>query len=119
MTVARSQTMTFLSITISITLPVNMRNGSNYKIVRVHNGVAEIIPATVSDFTLSFNTDRFSSYGIIYTPGGTAGGAAGGVGTTTTSTDTAAEHKAYIKGYPDGTFRPVNDISRAEVVTML
>ncbi len=45
-----------------------MRDGSNYKIIRVHNGSSEVIvPAhDQSAHTLTFETDKFSTYAIAY-----------------------------------------------------
>ena len=37
-----------------------------YKVVRVHDGVAEILPTTVSGTSASFETDSFSTYALIY-----------------------------------------------------
>ena len=37
-----------------------------YSIVRVHNGVAETLPSTVSNGKISFSTDKFSTYLIAY-----------------------------------------------------
>lgn len=60
-------------ITITVTIPENMRGGSDYKIIRVHGGTADtIIPTKVTETTLTFETDKFSTYAIAYTPGGTS-----------------------------------------------
>ncbi|BDF07328.1 hypothetical protein [Emergencia timonensis] len=61
-------------ITITVAIPENMRDGSNYKIIRVHNGSSEVIvPAhDQSAHTLTFETDKFSTYAIAYEPKGTS-----------------------------------------------
>lgn len=56
------------NIRMTIEIPLAMRGGSNYVIVRVHNGVAEILPAILDGNTLTFETDRFSTYAIAYEP---------------------------------------------------
>ncbi|MEG2298019.1 MAG: hypothetical protein RR967_02690 [Anaerovoracaceae bacterium] len=63
-------------ISITITIPDNLRGGSNYKIIRMHNGVAEtLIPKYDSmNNTLTFRTDKFSTYAISYTPKESSGG---------------------------------------------
>ena len=58
-------------ITISFAIPENLINTSNnvtrnYFIVRVHDGVSEIINAKVNNNILTFKTDRFSTYALIY-----------------------------------------------------
>ena len=60
-----------------------------YYVIRVHDGVAEILPTTLNGKTITFETDRFSTYSIWYTEQdvkGTAGGTGdkgnGGAGTT-------------------------------------
>lgn len=72
------------------------RNASlkrNYQIVRIHEGVAEVLACVfdAANLTISFETDKFSTYAIVYTDtvvstgGGSTGGNAGtGSGTTTT-----------------------------------
>ena len=38
-----------------------------YYVVRVHEGVAEILPTTLNGKTITFETDKFSTYSIWYT----------------------------------------------------
>jgi|GEM_PF-2699635 len=45
-----------------------------FKIVRIHNGVAETLESTVSDGKISFSTDKFSTYVIVYSDQYQAGG---------------------------------------------
>lgn len=60
------------TFTIKIDVPEELRpvDGVNrtYQIIRVHNGVAEVLDATYdeTDHTLTFMTDRFSTYAIVY-----------------------------------------------------
>ena len=58
-------------IEITITIPDDMRGGSNYVVIRVHDGSAAALPTTQSENKLIFQTDKFSTYAIAYTPGGT------------------------------------------------
>jgi len=55
-------------ITISIVIPEDQRGKTSYEIVRVHNGVLEVLPSTYDPetFTLTFETDKFSTYGVLY-----------------------------------------------------
>lgn len=57
-------------ITITVVIPEDMRDGSDYKIIRVHDGKAETIPSSHDSraHTLTFETDRFSTYAIAYEP---------------------------------------------------
>lgn len=58
-------------VTITIPIPSNMQDLTNFKILRIHEGVQTIITPTVDliNHTLTFQTDRFSSYSIV---GGTS-----------------------------------------------
>lgn len=55
-------------ITVTIELPDDLRGRYSYQIVREHNGIIDILPATVvEDGTkLQFKTNRFSTYSIAY-----------------------------------------------------
>jgi LPXTG-motif cell wall-anchored protein len=61
-------TETLRPITISIVLPENMRGMFNYKMVRIHDGVLEVLTSTYdpATFTLTFTTDKFSTYGVSF-----------------------------------------------------
>ena len=65
-----SVTETTGKITVTITIPEGMRGGSNYVIIRVHGDSAETITPTQSGNDLTFETDKFSTYAIAYTPAG-------------------------------------------------
>lgn len=80
-------------VKISVELPDNLiapkGKTRTYYVIRVHDGVAEILPTTLNGKTITFETDRFSTYSIWYTEQdvkGTAGGTGdkgnGGAGTT-------------------------------------
>lgn len=62
------------AVTITISVPENLRNtdttvSRTYKVVRIHGGKADILDAVYDAATgkLSFETDGFSTYGIVYT----------------------------------------------------
>ena len=55
-------------IKITITIPEVDRGYQNYRVIRIHNGVLEIMETehNEAEHTLTFETDRFSTYAIIY-----------------------------------------------------
>ncbi len=62
------------SIEISVDMPEDLINKNDgvereFSVVRVHNGVAEIIPCRYNESTnkIDFSTDRFSTYTVVYT----------------------------------------------------
>lgn len=55
-----------LPIDISVMLDDNLADKQDYSVIRVHNGKVDTLPATVKDNMLTFSTDRFSSYAIVY-----------------------------------------------------
>lgn len=72
-------------ITITIEIPAELSAPSGkvrtFYIVRVHDGVAELLEAVVKDNKITFETDRFSTYAIGYTETdaeGSQGGSLGG-----------------------------------------
>ena len=54
------------SLTIAMTLKGSLLGHRSYSIARIHNGVTQIIPATLVNGVLTFQTDRFSTYAILY-----------------------------------------------------
>ena len=75
------------AIDISVDLPENIVNNQSgvkreYSVVRMHNGVAEIIPCTYNETTkkLEFSSDKFSTYTIVYTDSAEGSLNTGGVG---------------------------------------
>ena len=70
------------AVTISLTLPSSLLNTNpavtrTYQVVRIHNGVATVIPATFANGKITFETDEFSTYAIIYTDTQNTGGNTG------------------------------------------
>ena len=70
------------AITISLELPSSLINTNpaitrTYKVVRIHDGVATVIPATFANGKITFATDEFSTYAIIYTDTQNTGGNTG------------------------------------------
>jgi hypothetical protein len=62
------------AVTVTITVPDELRNTDSkmvrtYKIIRVHEGKADVLDASFDEKTgkLSFETDRFSTYTLVYT----------------------------------------------------
>ncbi len=67
-------TETNSTVTVSIVIPNELINTDSsikrtYNIVRIHNGVSEIIEGIFNfeDNTFTFETDKFSTYALIYT----------------------------------------------------
>lgn len=57
------------NITITMDIPTTLQSGNrNFSVIRIHNGKAEILPTTViaGGTKVSFRTDRFSTYALIY-----------------------------------------------------
>ncbi len=65
-------TQTETMLTIVIELPEALWGKTAYSIIRVHNGNAEKLAADYNDtfHTLTFQTDRFSTYAVAYTESG-------------------------------------------------
>jgi LysM repeat protein/general stress protein 26 len=64
-------------VKVTIEVPENMRvAGATYKIIRIHNGVATVIDTAVDETTwkLTFETDAFSTYALVYTENTTVSG---------------------------------------------
>lgn len=55
-------------MSISLSLDENLADEEDYEIIRVHNGVSEVVDASYNPETdtLTFDTDRFSTYAIAY-----------------------------------------------------
>jgi len=91
------------AITISLELPSSLINTNpaitrTYKVVRIHDGVATAIPATFANGKITFATNEFSTYAIIYTDtqntGGTSSGSTSTGSTSTGSAGTADSNQA-------------------------
>ncbi len=64
-------TQTNGKISIAIEVPENLRNTDSaiqrtYKIIRIHDGEAEILDGTYANGQFTFQTDKFSVYALIY-----------------------------------------------------
>ena len=62
------------AVTITISVPETLRNTDSavnrtYKVIRIHGGKTDVLDAVYDAATgeLSFETDAFSTYGIVYT----------------------------------------------------
>lgn len=57
-------------MSISLSLDENLADGEDYEIIRVHNGVSDVVEAFYDSETdtLTFDTDCFSIYAIAYKP---------------------------------------------------
>ncbi|MBN6186365.1 S-layer homology domain-containing protein [Aneurinibacillus sp. BA2021] len=97
----------------------------------------EVVPYKGSQLGLKFMITKFSTFTIVkmdknVQPGGNSGGSSGGgresdhspappVSNPTTQVPEKLEvqHNKYMNGYPDGTFRPDQPITRAEIAAIL
>ena len=55
-------------MTFKVAIPTDLiKEGREYFIIRIHNGLAEKLDTTLNeDGTLSFSTDKFSTYALAY-----------------------------------------------------
>lgn len=53
-------------ISITLNIPTNLLSYKYFAIARVHNGVAEFIPASVNGTTVTFSSTKFSTYALVY-----------------------------------------------------
>lgn len=92
-------------VKISVDLPSNLiapkGKTRTYYVIRIHDGEAEMLPVALNGKTITFESDRFSTYSIWYTEQdvkGTDGGSGdkgnGGAGTTTTTGKNDGNKKA-------------------------
>ncbi len=54
-------------VTITLAIPDDLTGKESYEIVRVHNGKAELVTDEVTDDEITFTTNKFSTYAIVYT----------------------------------------------------
>ncbi len=54
-------------VTISVTIPDELAaaDGDTYAVIRIHDGAAEMLDTTADDGTLTFSTDKFSTYALV------------------------------------------------------
>lgn len=54
-------------VKIQITVPANLqKSGRTYKIVRIHNGVTTVLDVSQNGYTITFESDQFSTYALIF-----------------------------------------------------
>lgn len=89
-----AQKLTEIAKPVTVVVPISDEllmdyEHREYKVIRVHNGIAEEISATVDPVakTLTFTTDRFSTYAIAYKSPAGNGGGTGNTGNSGTSSD--------------------------------
>ena len=84
-------------IRYTVVLPKDMNTeNKEFYVIRIHNGVAEKLSATLNgDGTLSFETDRFSTYALAYEDKGTVG--KGDVVDTTAEGTPGVKHTGTVK----------------------
>lgn len=72
-------------VKISLAIPKALqKNGRSYKIIRNHEGVATVLDANVdANYNLTFETDKFSTYALVYSDNTVASPKTGDVNTTT------------------------------------
>ncbi|MGV8905444.1 MAG: InlB B-repeat-containing protein [Acetobacterium sp.] len=56
------------SIQLSIDIGNLINEGKDFRLIRIHNGVAEEIPCQLNGSILSFESQYFSSFALLYTP---------------------------------------------------
>ncbi|HEY5555521.1 InlB B-repeat-containing protein, partial [Acetobacterium sp.] len=55
-------------IQLSIDIGNLINKGTDFRLIRIHNGVAEEIPSQLNGSILSFESQYFSSFALVYTP---------------------------------------------------
>lgn len=90
-----------------------------------HDGEKEVVAGTTvyrngSPYGIEIELDKFSTFALVRL-GSSGGGIGGNGGDAGTDGQTGAKdkHTAYVKGYPDGSFKPENKITRAEMASLL
>lgn len=128
-------------VQLTIDIPQAIRGQKNYVVVRAHTleeGESEyvLLPTTLinNGTQLSFSSDRFSTFAILYNksnldidPGNDSSGGGSSVNPDVEDNNVSdiikivletENHIKYISGYEDGTVRPNNAITRAEIATI-
>lgn len=70
-------------ININLKIPEKMAGGSNYQIIRVHDGVAEPLETIQNGNMISFTSSKFSTYVLAYTPAQTSVSSGGAISVET------------------------------------
>ena len=78
-------------VKIGFTIPESLqKSGRTYKLIRLHDGEATVLDTTVdANYALTFETDRFSTYALVYADA-TTGTTTPGTNTTPSTTTTPA-----------------------------
>lgn len=76
------------ALEIRIAIPEAMKNGSDYQVIRVHDGTTEALPTRREGNELIFKSMLFSTYAIAYTPKAESGN---------TAPSSGSSHRATIK----------------------
>ena len=53
-------------VTINMKLSEDLAGKSQYNVIRIHNGEATVLNASYSNGSITFETDKFSTYAIVY-----------------------------------------------------
>ena len=63
------------TIKITLNIPIDQQGYKNYQIVRIHDDIVEVLDSIYDEETqtLTFETDRFSTYAIFYDEGNASG----------------------------------------------
>lgn len=63
------------TIKITLNIPLDQQGYKNYQIIRIHDDIIEVLDSIYDEEaqTLSFETDRFSTYAIFYDEGNASG----------------------------------------------
>lgn len=70
-------------ININLKIPEKMAGGSNYQIIRVHDGAAEPLETVQNGNMISFTSSKFSTYVLAYTPAQTSVSSGGAISVET------------------------------------
>lgn len=108
------------SITIKIKIPDSLKNHSGLDIIYIDSkgnvtSQNAIIVKEGNTAYLVFKAAHFSKYAIVYTKPTSSFEKSGSGSIVITS----SMHESYINGYPDGTFQPDSQITRAETAVIL
>lgn len=111
---------------IQIQIPSKYRGESDYRILRYNTDTDKVeeVSSTKSGNNITFSADTFGTFALIYKASSTS---------SNTDSDSSSssrrgrgairiyynQHEAYISGYNDKTFRPENNATRAEIVTII
>ena len=79
-------------VKIAFTIPTGLqKSGRIYKLIRLHDSEAAVLDTTVdANYALTFETDRFSTYALVYADAASEEETTTTTSTTTTTTDTTA-----------------------------